>query len=591
MYENPDEFVAERLRKRRALIDSGVDPYPAAAFAPTHGLAEARERMEADPESPFPVHIAGRIVARRRMGKVVFLDLLDDGARLQLFVRRAEVGEAAWRMIELLDLGDFLGASGETFFTRTGESSVRVRTAVALGKASHPILLPKQRGEQVFDAVADTLHRYDRRHEDLLSNAASRDVFVKRARVLRGIRRYLDDEGFLEVETPILGQSYGGASARPFATRLHAMDQSAVLRISPECALKRVLCGGINKVYELGKSFRNEGIDSSHNPEFTMVEWYEAWSDYREQMARFETLAARLCEDLHGTTKISYRGRPLDLSPPWRRLPMIDALRDEAGVDVKNMAAGDFPALFAERHPEGAEGLPEPLTWGAAIAELFEALVEPNLWDPVFAMDHPVEISPLTKRHRRDPRLVERFEPFVAGMEVGNAYSELNDPVEQYERLASQQLAREEAYDLDEAFLRAVADGMPPAGGAGMGVDRIVMILTGAESIRDVILFPFLLNVRTILEKYRKQRRTITYGELGRALHRPARGPWPELDRIAYEDTSNGKENLTYIVVSKKTELPAKFDGKIKREKDDWTLGERKEWEKRVSRLYDERRT
>ena len=496
MYENPDEFVAERLRKRRALIDSGVDPYPAAAFAPTHGLAEARERMEADPESPFSVRVAGRIVARRRMGKVVFLDLLDDGARLQLFIRRAEVGEAAWRTLELLDLGDFLGASGETFFTRAGESSVRVRDAVVLGKASHPVPLPKRRGERVFDAVTDTHRRYSRRHVDLLSNAASRDVFVKRARILRGIRRYLDDEGFLEAETPILGQSYGGASARPFTTRLHAMDQSMVLRISPECALKRVLCGGINKVYELGRNFRNEGIDSSHNPEFTMVEWYEAWSDYREQMVRFETLAARLCEDLHGTTKISYRGRPLDLSPPWRRLPMIDALRDEAGVDVDSLAAGDFPALFAERHPEGAEGLPEPLTWGAAVAALFEALVEPNLWEPVFAMDHPVEISPLTKRHRGDPRLVERFEPVVAGMEVGNAYSELNDPVEQYERLASQQMAREEAYDLDEAFLRAVADGMPPAGGAGMGVDRIVMILTGAESIRDVVFFPFLSSDR-----------------------------------------------------------------------------------------------
>ncbi len=489
MYDEPDGLVAERLRKRDELIRAGVDPYPAAAFAPSHSLA--RVRAEADTGAALFVRVAGRIVARRQMGKVIFVDLLEEDVRLQMFVRRARVGEEAWGMLGLLDLGDFLGVEGEIFHTKTGELSVMADTLTVLGKASHPVPLPKRRGERTFDAITDTHRRYRRRHVDLLSNTASREVFVKRSRIVRGIRRYLDEEGFLEVETPILGQAYGGAAARPFTTRLHAIDQPMVLRISPECALKRILCGGIDRIYELGRNFRNEGIDSSHNPEFTMVEWYEAWSDYLEQMERFETLVARLCDEIHGTTKIAWRGRPLDLTPPWRRLPMIEALSDAVETDVGEVPLEALPALFATHHPEGVEGLPAPLSWGGAVAALFEAAVEPKLWGPDFVMDHPVEISPLTKRHRSDPRLVERFEPIVAGMEVGNAYSELNDPVEQYERLASQQVAREDAWDLDEAFLEAVADGMPPAGGAGLGVDRIVMILTGAESIRDVIFFPF----------------------------------------------------------------------------------------------------
>ena len=492
MYDDPDDLVAERLRKREELIRGGTDPYPAAAFAPSHSLAEARECGEGAGDAPAQVRVAGRIVARRRMGRAVFLDLLEDGARLQLFLRRGNLGEEAWKAADLLDLGDFVGVEGELFRTRSGELSVMVERLTVLGKASHPVPLPKRKGEHVFDAIGDRHRRYSRRHVDLLSNPASRGIFEKRSRILRGIRRYLDEEGFLEVETPILGRAYGGAAARPFATRLHSLDQDMVLRISPECSLKRLLCGGIGKVYELGKNFRNEGIDSSHNPEFTMVEWYEAWSDYLEQTVRFETLVARLCEELHGTTKIAWRGRALDLTPPWRRLPMLAALREEAGIDLDAAGLEDLPALFARRHPEGAAGLPSPLTWGGAAAALFEALVEPRLWGPVFVMDHPVETSPLAKRHRDNARLVERFEPIVAGMEVGNAYSELNDPVEQYERLARQQVAREEAYDLDEAFLAAVADGMPPAGGTGLGVDRIVMILTGAESIRDVIFFPFL---------------------------------------------------------------------------------------------------
>jgi len=490
MYKNAHPLVTERLRKVEELRRLGIDPYPQVAYRPTYTLAEVRRDAGALVAQRVRVKAAGRILARREMGKVTFLDLLDDGVRVQAYFRLPELGEQTWRVLGLLDLGDFAGVEGSVFHTRSGELSIHVEVLTVLGKASHPLPLPKQQGEQVFSAITDKGFLYRHRHVGLVADPASREAFLTRTRIVRGIRRYLDDEGFLEVETPILGQAYGGAAARPFVTAIHSLSQPMFLRISPECALKRLLCGGFNRVYEIGKNFRNEGIDASHNPEFTMVEWYEAYSDYLHQMERFETLVARLSEEVHGTTRITYRGRSLDLTPPWRRLSMLDGLRELAGLDLDKVDTEGMAEVFRRYHPEGVGALPEPLTWGAAVVALFEALVEPRLWDPVFVMDHPLEISPLTKRHRTDPRLVERFEPMIAGMEVGNSYSELNDPLEQYERLASQQVAREAAYDLDEDFLQAVAHGMPPAGGTGLGVDRIVMILTGARSLRDVILFP-----------------------------------------------------------------------------------------------------
>lgn len=490
MYDNPNRLVAERLRKRNELLTAGVDPYPTAAYAPSHTIPQVWSDARAMVANGCGIRVAGRVTGRRNMGKVVFLDLLDDGATLQAFVRRPTVGEQAWHIVELLDLGDFLGVEGKVFYTRTGELSVMADAISILAKASHPIPLPKLQGEQGFGAVADKGMLYRHRHVDLVCNSASRDVFIKRSRIIRAIRRYLDEAGFIEVETPIIGAAYGGAAARPFVTQVNALDEQMFLRISPECALKRCICGGINKVYELGKNFRNEGVDASHTPEFTMVEWYEAYSDYLEQMVRFETLVAGICEEINGTTKISYRGRPLDLTPPWRRLPMLQGLRDFAGLDLDSIAVEDMPAIFERHHPSGSDGVPTPLTWGTAVVALFEALVEPELWGPVFIINHPLEVSPLTKLHREDARLVERFEPIIGGMEVGNSYSELNDPVEQYNRLAFQQVSRADAYALDEDFLQAIAQGMPPAGGTGMGVDRIVMLLTGAESIRDVVFFP-----------------------------------------------------------------------------------------------------
>ena len=429
MYENAHPLVSERLRKVQELRDLGIDPYPQTAYHPTHTLAEIRRSADALAGDVTRVRIAGRILARREMGKVVFLDVLDDGARLQAYFSRPNLGERAWLILDLLDLGDFVGVEGPVFYTRTGELSIQVETMTVLGKASHPIPLPKQQGDRAFGAVSDKGALYRHRHVDLVANLASREVFLTRSRVVRGIRRYLDEEGFLEVETPVLGQAYSGAAARPFVTAINALDQTMYLRISPECALKRLLCGGLNKVYEIGKSFRNESIDASHNPEFTMVEWYEAYSDYLHQMERFETLVARLCEEVHGTTRITRQGRPLDLTPPWRRLPMLEGLREIAGLDLEGLTSEAMPEVFRRHHPAGVAALPEPLTWGGAMVELFEALVEPHLWDPVFVMDHPVEVSPLTKRHRTDSRLVERFEPMIAGMEVGNSYSGAQRPL------------------------------------------------------------------------------------------------------------------------------------------------------------------
>lgn len=484
-------LIEDHLRRIRQLRELGIDPYPAAAYHPTHSAAEVQNAPETLMVSSEPVKVAGRIFARRDMGKATFLDLLDESYKVQVYFRQPALEPLIWNALHLLDIGDIIGVKGRVFRTRTGEVTINVADMTVLCKATHPIPLPKRSADLTYHAITDKGTLYRQRHVDLLSNAASREIFLKRTQIIRGIRRYLDGEGFIEVETPILGHAYSGAAARPFGTKLHALNQDMFLRISPECALKRLLCGGFNRVYEIGKNFRNEGIDASHNPEFTMLEFYESGSDYLHQMIRFETLVASLSEEINGSTHIRFRGRTLDLTPPWRRLPILDGLREVAGLDLARASAEEMPDIFRLHHPHGAKALPDPLTWGIAVAELFEALVEPHLWEPVLVMDHPIEISPLTKRHRSDPRLVERFEPMIGGMEVGNSYSELNDPVEQYERLVSQRVSRAKTYDLDQEFLQAIAHGMPQAGGTGLGVNRIVMILTGAESIRDVVFFPF----------------------------------------------------------------------------------------------------
>lgn len=490
MYDQPSEITKERLRKIRELKDMGINLYPATAFSVSHDIREIRAEHDGLIASETNIRTAGRVVARRQMGKAFFLDLQNDGTTIQLYIRRNSLEAPEPEILDRLDLGDFIGVEGQVFFTKKGELSINVDQLTLLGKTTHPLPLGKRKGDQLFDSMTDRGELYRHRHIDLITNPGTRTIIRQRAEILRGIRDYLYGEGFIEIETPIVAPAYSGAAARPFLTHLNALDQQMYLRVSPEPYLKRAQCGDLPRVFEIGKNFRNEGVDASHNPEFTMLEWYEAFSDYLGQMERFETLVALLCERVNGTTKIQYRGRELDLTPPWPRLTMLDALNETTGYDFSASSVEEMNDLFERYHPEGALGLPEPLTWGGAIVELFESLVESNLWGPVFVMDHPVEISPLTKRHRSDPRLVERFEPIVAGMEVGNAYSELNDPVDQYQRLMNQQVSREDAYGLDQDFLYAIAQGLPQAGGTGLGVDRIVMILTGAESIRDVILFP-----------------------------------------------------------------------------------------------------
>lgn len=491
MYDEPGRLVQQRLEKIAALRELGVDPYPQEGWRPTHTVDEIHDNAEAFIEAGQPVRIAGRLVAKRGMGRLAFWDLRGSGKDLQLLIRIKKLPEPWPTAIEQVTLGDILGIAGTVIRTRAGELTVDVADFAMLCKPTHPLQLGKRSEDGTHETVQDRETLLRHRHLDLLNNPESRRRFEIRSRVIRGIRRYLEDADFMEVETPVLGNSYSGAAARPFTTELHVLHQPMFLRISLECPLKRLLVGGFDKVFELGRNFRNEGVDASHNPEFTMVEWYEAYSDYHHQMERFEELVAGLCQQIHGTTKITYHGRELDLTAPWKRMPMLQAVQEIGGVDLEGVSVDDLPALFEAHHPEGRAGLPENATWGLALVELFEALVEPKLWNPVFVMDHPIEVSPLTKVHRDDPRLVERFEPICAGMEIGNSYSELNDPREQYERLLGQQVGREDAYDLDQEFVQAIAQGMPQAGGTGLGVDRLVMLLSDAPSIRDVIFFPF----------------------------------------------------------------------------------------------------
>lgn len=483
-------FATERRQKLDKLREAGIDPYPAAAWHRSHTVGAVVDDPAGLEASGEPVRLCGRLTARRKMGKAGFADLLDQGQRIQLYFNRAELPEEVWAVWSGLDIGDFVGVEGPLFRTRTGELSLDVKTCTLLGKASQLLPIGKTSATGTHEALADAGKLARMRHVNLIAEPDLRDRIIARARVLREIRRYFDEAGFIEVETPVLGMHYGGAAAEPFTTHLKAQDRDMFLRISPECALKRALCGGLERIYEIGRNFRNEGIDASHNPEFTMMEWYQAYSDYREQMTHFETLIPRLAEIVTGSTTVSFRGRDLDLAAPWRRLPVLDAVQEATGLDMRTVPVEDLAKVYGEHHPEGAEAVPDHATWGDGVMGLFEALVEPKLWEPTFVMDHPLDVSPLTKVHRDDPRLVERFEPIIAGMEVGNAYSELNDPWEQYKRLKEQSEGREENYDLDLDFVLAMCHGMPQAGGSGLGIDRLVMLLTDAPTIREVMLFP-----------------------------------------------------------------------------------------------------
>lgn len=478
---------SERVARIARLRDMGVDPYPAAAYKPSHSVSEAITAAHLLLETEAELRIAGRVTALRNMGKSAFLDLSDGDSRLQLHFAVDTVSPRDWDLLQLLDIGDLIGVEGRLFKTRRGELTLGVALVTVLGKGLAPLPLGKRDAAgQSHQALADVGRLRRERHVLLQQDPSFRRRMRQRDRILREVRAYFHSEGFVELDTPILGQAYGGAAATPFETRSEALDSKLYLRVSPECPLKRALCGDLPKVFEIGKNFRNEGVDHSHNPEFLALEWYEAWSDYGEQMIRFETLVSRLATAAAGSMVVQFRGRAIDFTPPWPRLRVVDLVAEEIGVapDSLNLNALED---YWERQPRAGT---RPESWGEFVMAIFETAVEKQLIGPVFIIDHPVEVSPLTKRHRSDSRLVERFEPFVLGMEIGNAYSELNDPQEQRKRLEDQDVVRDEKYGVDEAFLLALEHGMPQAGGAGLGLDRIIMVLTDANRLSDVLLFP-----------------------------------------------------------------------------------------------------
>jgi len=416
------------------------------------------------------------------MGKASFFNFQDQSGNLQGYVRVEELSEADRKFFDLVDLGDIVGVTGFVFRTKKGELSVHCQKFQILCKTLEP--LPEK-----YHGLADVELKYRQRHLDLIMNEDSRRVFETRSLIIREVRRFLDDRGFLEVETPVLQPIYGGAAAHPFTTHHRALDMKLFLKVSPELYLKRLVVGGFEKVYEIGKNFRNEGIDRSHNPEFTMLEWYEAYTDYNYQMKQFEELVSHVCKKVKGSTKITYQGKEIDFTTPWRRLSVYDGIKEYGGFDVSKMSEAD---LFAKVKELGSD-LEKPCSHGEMAMEAFELTVEEHLWNPTFVIDFPMEISPLTKKHRSQKGLVERFEPICAGMEIGNAYTELNDPEDQRARLEEQESKRvidEEAHPMDEDFVHAIETGMPPTGGVGIGIDRIVILLTDAPSIRDIVFFP-----------------------------------------------------------------------------------------------------
>ncbi|HEU0014612.1 MAG TPA: lysine--tRNA ligase [Longimicrobium sp.] len=498
-----ERIVADRIAKLARLRELGVEPY-AYSYRPTHPAAAALDLFAAhegehgDAEMGQAVRVAGRLVSRRVMGKSTFAHVADRTGRLQLYFRVNDLGAETYGLLDLLDLGDWVGAEGTLFRTRTGEVSLRVAGFELLSKSLRPLPFGKEEvdaetGERrVYSGFTDVEARYRQRYADLAVNPEVRAVFVLRARVVSAIRRFLDERGFIEVETPVLQPLYGGALARPFQTHHNTLDMRMYLRIADELYLKRLIVGGMERVYEIGKDFRNEGLSRFHNPEFTMLEFYAAYLDYQDVMRLTEELIAYVVQEALGGARIRFGEHEIDFTPPFRRLSMYQALREVGGVDVE--ALDD--AAMRERvralgvSPDEAAAMGR----GKLIDELFSALVEPTLIQPTFITDYPREMSPLAKPKRGDPALTERFELMVAGKEVCNAYSELNDPIDQRERFESQHrlavAGDEETQPLDEDFLRAMEYGLPPTGGFGMGIDRLVMILLGQPSIRDVILFP-----------------------------------------------------------------------------------------------------
>lgn len=480
-----EEIIALRREKLQRLRDRGIDPYPPRARR-THTAQDALDILGDAKESSEVVSVAGRITAMRKMGKASFLDLRDATNRIQVYIKNESVGAEAYDLLKEIDIGDFLGVTGALFRTKTNEPSVDATSLVILAKA---LRAPPEKWHGLQDVEA----RYRQRYLDLMANQEVRDNFLVRSRVVSAIRRYLDSRGYVEVETPVLQASAGGAAARPFITHHNALDRDFYLRIAIELYLKRLVVGGFDKVYEIGRIFRNEGVSTKYNPEFTMLESYEAYADYNEVMSMVEGMVSSVALEVLGTTKVPHGDDTIDLAPPWPRITMRDAIRERCGVDFEEHLELDSIRRAAE-----ATGVRCEDFWGRGkiIDELVTVHVEPHLIQPAFLIDYPIELSPLAKRKPDNPRLVERFEFFIAGRECGNAYTELNDPIDQRERMIEQAQLRaagdDEVEIADEDFLIALEHGMPPTGGLGVGIDRLIMALTGNSSIREVILFPAL---------------------------------------------------------------------------------------------------
>ncbi len=487
-HEELNDQLLVRREKLHKLREKGIDPF-GKRFERTHKAEElfalyghlSKEELE---EKQIHVSVAGRIMTKRGKGKAGFAHIQDLTGQIQIYVRKDDVGEEQYEIFDTSDLGDIVGVQGTVFKTKVGELSIKVHAYEMLTKSLRP--LPEK-----YHGLKDIEQRYRQRYLDLIMNPESKKTFITRSLIIQSMRRYLDQRGYLEVETPMMHSIAGGAAARPFITHHNALDMTLYMRIAIELHLKRLIVGGLEKVYEIGRVFRNEGISTRHNPEFTMLELYEAYADYTDIMKLTEDMIAHIAQEVLGTTKIQYGEYEVDLTPSWKRLHMVDAIKEYVGVDFWKHMSDEEARQLAKEH--GVEVAPH-MTFGHIVNEFFEQKVEQHLIQPTFIYGHPVEISPLAKKNPEDPRFTDRFELFIVAREHANAFTELNDPIDQRERFEAQLKEKEqgndEAHEMDEDFIEALEYGMPPTGGLGIGIDRLVMLLTNSPSIRDVLLFP-----------------------------------------------------------------------------------------------------
>ncbi len=487
------ELLKVRREKLGELKELGIDPFGAKfeRDETAAGIMAKYDTMDKDEleEKAIEVRLAGRIMAKRAMGKASFAHIQDLTGRIQLYVRKDSVAEEQYGAFTILDLGDIVGIRGTVFKTKTGETTVKVSELTVLTKSLQP--LPDK-----YHGLKDVELRYRQRYVDMIVNPEVQQTFILRSRIIQSMRRYLDSLGYLEVETPTLHSIAGGAAARPFITHHNALDMELYMRIAIELHLKRLIVGGLEKVYEIGRVYRNEGTSTRHNPEFTMIELYEAYADYKDIMSLVENMVAHIAQEVLGTTTIQYQGQEIDLKPQWRRVSMVDAVKEVTGVDFGAPMTDEEAHALAKEHKVPVE---KHMKFGHVLNAFFEQFVEETLIQPTFVTGHPLEISPLAKKNDEDPRFTDRFELFVVAREHANAFSELNDPIDQRQRFEAQLVEKEhgndEAHEMDEDFIRALEYGMPPTGGLGIGIDRLVMLLTDAPSIRDVLLFPHMRNL------------------------------------------------------------------------------------------------